>query len=68
MSIKERHVPILRASIVLHQAVFLNMILFLIVALTISKDEDNVEVLALNDGHIRKVPISPPYRLIVYPL
>lgn len=58
----------LNAIIVLHQAVFLKIILFFIVAFTITIDEDSVEILALNDGHIRNVPMSPPNRLSVYPL
>ena len=65
---KEETVPTHKHRTVLLYAEFWNKLLSLIAELTIAKDPLINEVDAFTDGHRKNVPMSPPNRLIVYPL
>jgi hypothetical protein len=67
-NVNDRDVPILNANIVLEYAEFANIEDDKIVVSTILNFEDKVAKDELNYGHSINVPISPPKRLILYPL
>lgn len=67
-SIKDSNVPTQSARIVLLYAVFWKSILLLITEYTVVIDDESIEQLALNKGHKKNVPITPPYKLKLYPL
>ena len=67
-NVNDKTVPILNANIVLEYAEFANIGDDKIEVFTILNFEDKVAKDELNNGHSINVPISPPKRLILYPL
>jgi hypothetical protein len=67
-NVNDKTVPILNANIVLEYSEFAYILDDKIEVFTILNFEDKVAKDELNNGHSINVPISPPKRLILYPL